>query len=807
MKDCITRTLRDNVPARSNPHCFLQPPLLNAGSDTSQDSLPKEKVDFLFKVLEKRPSPIEVGTPVYQSQEDKLNHPQGARALTYTFPHDVNLYLRSRATLHINGDNVLGRIDLDVISDEPNPTVNKRRVIHFMQVISQSASTRPRSPRPSWAAPENVAAGRVRARTLSSSSAADERSAQRSRMANEACTSAALPTHAVATREINHAIADVLVEFQMSMHDLTEQQQQTLRAAAETPHAQQRNRIRSLLSAVQMERRIAEAKALMPKHVHTVVLAEQRTENNPFNPSYTGTTINGPHIINGEFRFYLEQQQQQERSCAQHAVNAMIGGPFISMTDFVEYEISDAQRTDQTALSQVAERIGGIGVFPETLAGTLRQRGIATHTFEFIPRVGLNGEFVSDPDQFRFLDALNTDRLLLQSNLVADESTGASHYVAFRRVGNEWMLLDSFNKSPEYGVSPSEYLENMGATHFTVIWPQHSLVSSNPEAIDTQQREASHLQARPAAPMAESQAQLEPPPPIRSRRHLTSSQELAANSLATITGSPASEELAAQHRPTSPGALPHVEQPANIMEASVDQAGQQAAFTEEEFTRNRMVGAALFDRGWLEQEIIGLKSDPDHMAILRKAHCNDQSLLEQLELHYQARLRLGRLLTNSNSLFVTPQATGNNQFSGRSLVKDNLTVPERNTVRRWRQQIDNEGKTIPLVPNHTLDLTLARRVLADLPKRHAWEKTCAPLVDLLLSQEHNSDVLPTLTWEALEKKLDNKTPAKKLKNNASRLGYGTRDSDLVFPVSCVPEGMSFTEYLERIRTLFKRTRA
>lgn len=96
-----------------------------------------------------------------------------------------------------------------------------------------------------------------------------------------------------------------------------------------------------------------------------------------------------------------------------------------------------------------------------------------------MPVVNDQGHRALDAGQAHFLDGLDTDRLLLQVDLHFD-NTGASHYVALRRDGDRWVLLDSLSGEPQYDVSPSDYLLNQGATNFTAIWPQNRLVVSLP---------------------------------------------------------------------------------------------------------------------------------------------------------------------------------------------------------------------------------------------------------------------------------------------------------------------------------------
>jgi len=65
--------------------------------------------------------------------------------------------------------------------------------------------------------------------------------------------------------------------------------------------------------------------------------------------------------------------------------------------------------------------------------------------------------------------------LLLQADRYEGDST-SSHYVAFRRDGGQWVLLDSLHHAPQHGIAPSAYLlGDEKIKNFTALWPQHAL--------------------------------------------------------------------------------------------------------------------------------------------------------------------------------------------------------------------------------------------------------------------------------------------------------------------------------------------
>ena len=204
-----------------------------------------------------------------------------------------------------------------------------------------------------------------------------------------------------------------------------------------------------------------------------------------------------PRVIEGPYReeagqphFYLERQDGH--ACARHAVNAMLGGPLVSLAHFAQWEARIQAQQDLTpaALAQMAADMREQGVHLETVQGTLESLGIPTHLYAYrsIPHIqGL------DPVQVRFLDGLPTDRLLLQADRYEGNSA-TSHYVAFRREAGQWVLLDSLHGAPQYGVAPSAYLlGDEQILHFTALWPQHALQGHPPASAGRLEQEGTEL--------------------------------------------------------------------------------------------------------------------------------------------------------------------------------------------------------------------------------------------------------------------------------------------------------------------------
>ena len=293
-------------------------------------------------------------------------------------------------------------------------------------------------------------------------------------------------THAALQRQtqIHQAIATALDHFGMTEEMLDQQQQQALIAAAThlppasspsgmTDTAIRQHQLHAVLTSIQTARIMtwfASQRQLTPQ-----VIAPALLNTSIEAVHYGGVTIDGPHVDHaGQRHFYLEQQCGH--ACAQHAVNAMVGGPLVSLMHFAQWEATvQAQRgAPEVSMEDRVLLMLEQGVHPETVHGTLQERGIPMHAYVHSPVPNAQGLLVLDREQAHFLDSLQTDRLLLQADWYEGEGA-TSHYVAFRRDGGQWVLLDSMYSAPE-DVAPSNYLlRNKRIKHFTAIWPQNSL--------------------------------------------------------------------------------------------------------------------------------------------------------------------------------------------------------------------------------------------------------------------------------------------------------------------------------------------
>ena len=282
--------------------------------------------------------------------------------------------------------------------------------------------------------------------------------------------------------QANQAMA-ALGHLGMTWDTLDEQQQALLTAATHLPSApyspgmtetailqKQLHAVLAPIQTAQIMAGIASQRQLAPQVIEPALLTALVQAVH-----YGGVTINGPDLDHeGQRHFYLEQQNGH--ACAQHAVNAMVGGPLVSLEHFARWESNAEAQHDVISASEedIADTMLKQGVHPETVHGAL-QGLIPTHFYAHRPIVNAQGLLVLDPAQARFLDGLNTDRLLLQADRYEGDSA-TSHYVAFRRDAGQWVLLDSLHDAPQYGVAPSDYLlRDEGIRHFTAIWPQHAL--------------------------------------------------------------------------------------------------------------------------------------------------------------------------------------------------------------------------------------------------------------------------------------------------------------------------------------------
>lgn len=193
-------------------------------------------------------------------------------------------------------------------------------------------------------------------------------------------------------------------------------------------------------------------------------------------------TINAAHRDQcGTLKYYLERQPDQGRSSAQHACNAMVGGPVVSLGDFAEHE-ARAHRNLATpeqfkdVVEQITRDMLRHGTSIETVRAVLKEKiGVATRLYRHDPAAIPDGPL--NLEQAFLLDEIDTDRLFLQC-VIPDGDDATLHAVAFRKDNKRWTLLDSRSGRPWEGMTPSLYLEMQEAIGFDAIWPQRGLASS-----------------------------------------------------------------------------------------------------------------------------------------------------------------------------------------------------------------------------------------------------------------------------------------------------------------------------------------
>lgn len=91
---------------------------------------------------------------------------------------------------------------------------------------------------------------------------------------------------------------------------------------------------------------------------------------------YGGSTIVGPHLDRaGQQYFYLERQSGH--ACAKHAVNAMMGGPLVSLQNFAQWEANVQAPNNATParVKDIAAAMQEQGVHLETVQSALQAMG------------------------------------------------------------------------------------------------------------------------------------------------------------------------------------------------------------------------------------------------------------------------------------------------------------------------------------------------------------------------------------------------------------------------------------------------
>ena len=671
------------------------------------------------------------------------------------------------ANLHIDANNALSR--LEVYTDAqpgysgPTPSWSAQ----FAPIVPAEPSShspnldgfaRAQSPEPIGIADSNVNRGE-RGHTPPTPPE-NERSRQRRRVDRSPGPSSPR-THAglqQAAREedAGTAMHTALATFDMDLNQLNDGQQEMLERAASGPTQGREERIHRVLFPIQMRRRM-DALLAQPQVEPLDIGVEAFTGSS--NPGrHQAVQINGaqqgnPALPALNLNLYMERQAGL--SCAQHAINAAFGGPFASMEALARQQVgADAEPAE---FQQALATITNAGVFPETAIDYLqRTRNIPVHTFFGRPTVSPDGLLQQDPDQLDFLDRLPTDRLILQSNVTIDDRTGVSHYVAFHRYGQQWVLLDSMAPAPQF-TTPSQYLRMHAASNFVAIWPRNRLVINAPPA----------PQAAPYWPSLPS-------------------------------GSAGNPIIVDRDRSVAPAS--------QLTSDSTGQSLQEAYITVEEFWRNVRVAAALSNRGWTKSDFELMQCDAEHMAILRETHAGDDELLEQLKLHFEARKRLGVLQTGSSPLFVQMTRSASSRLN-RSHPEPHLHLPKDTfetldtvfVLGSWIVNAPLESKNLNLAAHlrPTQEITRARGALQELGKRRAWEKACTPVAAALLERELDENALRNLTWDQVKEQVPEKLWKSFRSKTTSRFGGASGNAN-VFPANCIPEGQTLKGYLAQV---------
>jgi len=373
------------------------------------------------------------------------SNPQGARRLVYKKLNDDDV--GTCVTLTIDAGNRLSNIRADDIDD--GDRTRRSLTFDFAPALPERPATPTRQHRPAWAdsyATTNATQPGFRRRRSSSAPPSGAPSPQRARGESDLPSG---PVQSVQQQLRQDALASVTTTS--ASQDM-----------AEMRHFHQ--------SGIQ--------------HI------ERHRFYQPFFTPVTyhdGLTVDEAHRdVGGNPRFYLERQDFH--SCAQHAVNAMVGGPILSLAAFARHEHDHQPAgTPARGLEDIRETMVHTGVHAETVSAVLQETGIPVASYRHTPIVNVADMPEMNWEHLQQIDALATDRLVMHVSTAAqDAETGgikplSSHFVAFRRTADtgQWMLLDSLRDSPQ-AMTPSQYLREEAAAvgllnDVTVIVPRSRL--------------------------------------------------------------------------------------------------------------------------------------------------------------------------------------------------------------------------------------------------------------------------------------------------------------------------------------------
>lgn len=453
--------LRGEQADHLNPHRFTIPDIVRAPRSEHAKPLTSEEV---HRLLDGIPRAYNIRCTVdYHPESNAEGHPQGARTLTY-LPERLNDKGRGvKVTAHINADNALAELEIrQLFTRTPAlPGAPAEVVEGAIQGAGFQAAPTHR--------PGSAAAMHMR-RTMEAPSGTGRHHAS-------------LPQVSGTQEEIDLVVADALSYSGLKHGDLTANQQHELSEAAAGPSQGRQDRINTVLTTIQVRRRMDEI--LRGPQTGQLTIAREDVNR------YAGQFLDHYHTVRIEgarqgdpslaaLQVNVRMERQQGYSCAQHAINAALNGPFTALVELAAHEAhGESNRTNgrEATIQAVEGKLKDMyqrGVFPETVIAHLQAAGIPVHSMNSIPVTSADGRLQADPEQMKFLDQLAIDRLILQTNTTVDDRAGISHYVAFHRYGEQWVLLDSLRTQPEF-ITPYQYLREVKADQFTAIWPQNVL--------------------------------------------------------------------------------------------------------------------------------------------------------------------------------------------------------------------------------------------------------------------------------------------------------------------------------------------
>lgn len=185
-------------------------------------------------------------------------------------------------------------------------------------------------------------------------------------------------------------------------------------------------------------------RAIQPDAQRLMEFARSRLSHEPLGE---GTT---PRPIANGRDFYLEEQENA--SCARHAINAFLGGPIANDESFTAVNMATRAerllRPQEVRRSEVDSRQGNYPSQVQDFMDLLHDEGLGPKVV--LHNIDLSGTAIGMPHD---LPEITGDRAIVGT------MTPSEHYVAFRKdTAGEWWKLDSLSGEGPVKMSPQEFV-------------------------------------------------------------------------------------------------------------------------------------------------------------------------------------------------------------------------------------------------------------------------------------------------------------------------------------------------------------